>query len=103
MRTFSKIAFICNICFIVSAIMRVVELTQRAKGNNNAVIPLPAVESTIVVLGVVAIFVNVVFLITFLFMKLAKKPLFLSKFLLRFNLFLLPVQIWYFFYSLIIR
>jgi hypothetical protein len=83
--------------------MRVVELAQRAKGNYNAAIPLPVVEGSIVVLGFVAIFVNVIFLVTFLFMKLSKKSLFLSKFLLGFNLFLLPVQIWYFFYSLIIR
>ncbi len=103
MRTFSRIAFICNLCFIVSAIMRVVELTKRAHGNNNAAIPLPVVEGTIVILGFIAIFVNLIFVIAVLVNKFSKKQLLISNFLLWFNLILFPVEIWYSFFSNIIR
>lgn len=99
MRTFSKIVFICNICFIISAILRIVELSMRQNGNNNAAIPLPALEGSIVVLGFIAIFVNIFFLIAVLLKKLNRKPIDISKYLLWFNLILLPVEFWYFFFS----
>ncbi len=103
MRTFSRIAFICNICFIISAILRVVELTKRAHGNNNAAIPLPAVEGTIVILGFIAIFINVVFFLAFLVSKISNKTNSIPKFILWFNILLIPVEIWYSFFSNIIR
>lgn len=100
MRTFSKIVFICNVCFIISAILRIVEYYMRHHGNKNAVaIPLPAVEGTIVVLGFVAIFINVFFLLFVLVNKLRQQERNFSKYLLLFNIVLLPVEIWYFFFS----
>jgi hypothetical protein len=99
MRIFSKIVFICNVCFIISAILRVVELSMRHSGNNNAAIPLPAIEGTIVVLGFIAIFVNTFFLLYVLVNKLRQQQINFSKYLLWFNIALLPVEIWYFFFS----
>jgi hypothetical protein len=97
MRTFSKIVFICNLCFIVAAILRVVELGIK-KGN--AIIPLPAVEGSIVVLGFfVAIILNVIFLGLIIFKKIIKSPINFSPIILWFNVILLPVQIWYSFFK----
>ncbi len=99
MRLFSKIAFLCNICFIVAAMLRLVELGMRSNGNNNAIIPLPFIEGTIVILGLfISVFLNIFFLISVLFLKISKQPVLFSKFLLWFNIILLPVQIFYFFF-----
>ncbi len=79
--------------------MRLVELSMRKNGNNNAAIPLPAVEGSIVVLGFIAIFVNGFFLLYVLVNKLKQQQINVSKYLLWFNIVLLPVEIWYFFFS----
>ena len=99
MRFFSKIVFICNICFIISAVMRLVEYGMRKNGNLNAVIPLQAVEGTIVILGfIVALFLNAAFVFIVLFRKSIRKPLPVNNFILLFNLLLFPFQIWYSFF-----
>ena len=99
MRFFSKIVFICNICFIISVVMRLVEFGMRKNGNVNAVIPLQAVEGTIVILGfIVAVLLNAAFVFVVLFRKSIKKPILVNNFILFFNLLLFPVEIWYSFF-----
>jgi undecaprenyl pyrophosphate phosphatase UppP len=72
---------------------------MRKNGNNNAAIPLPALEGSIVVLGFIAIFINAFFLLYVLINKLKQQEMNFSKYLLWFNIAVLPVQIWYFFFS----
>ena len=99
MRFFSKIVFICNLCFILSAIMRLVEFGMRKAGNINAVIPLQAIEGTIVVLGfVAAILFNAAFVFIVLYRKSLRKTLPVHNIILWFNLLLMPVEIWYSFF-----
>jgi hypothetical protein len=96
MRTFSKIVFICNCCFIVAVIMRLIELSLRKSGNTDAIIPLHSVVASILVLG---LFLSLILDIAFLFVvglkKLMQKPLLIPKFILYFNLIMLPIEIWY--------
>ena len=75
MRFFSKITFICNCCFVVAVILRWVENTNKKNTDFDGAIQLQPLKSTFVVLGYGAIFVNVLFLISYLFVKLFfKKP-----------------------------
>ncbi len=99
MRFFSKIVFISNICFIISAVLRIVEMNYRKSGINDNVIPLPALEGTIVVFGFLAILLNAAFVFIILFRKSIRRPVPVSRFIIWFNLLLLPVQVWYHFIS----
>ena len=99
MRFFSRVVFICNICFLVSLVFRLVELGMKKGGNNNAVIPLPVLEGSIVILGfTVAVILNAAFVFIVLFRKSVRKPLTVGGFLLWFNLILFPVEVWYLFF-----
>ena len=81
------------------AVLRLVEMGMRAKGNKDAIIPLPFVEGTIVLLGYGSIFLNIFFILTLIFFKSTKKELLIPTWLLWFNLLMLPIQIWYHFFS----
>jgi hypothetical protein len=97
MRIFSKIVFICNLCFIAAAVLRIVELGMK-KGD--AVIPLPVLEGSIVVLGFgLAIILNAIFCVILVFQKILKSPINYSVFILWFNVILFFVQIGYFFFK----
>ncbi len=76
--------------------MRFFELWLRKGGNTDAIIPLHSVVASILVLG---LFLSLILDIAFLFVvglkKLMQKPLLIPKFILYFNLIMLPVEIWY--------
>ena len=79
--------------------MRLVEFGMRKNGNTNAVIPLQAVEGTIVILGfIVAILLNSAFVFIVLFRKSIRKALPVNNFILWFNILMLPIEIWYLFF-----
>ena len=99
MRFFSKFVLICNLCFIGSVVLRFIEVTRRAKGNFDSAIPVQPLQSTLVVLGYSAIFVNIFFLAGLLIWLLRGKIQTVPKWLILINLVLLPVQVWYFFFS----
>lgn len=98
MRTFSKVVFICNICFIIAAVIRLIDIGLKKNGGTEALIPLPFVVATIAVLGTVVSFIlNIVFAGVFIVKKSLKKLIEIPTFLLYFNLLMLPIEIWYFF------
>ena len=98
MRVFSKLVFICNLCFIAAVIFRFIELAKRNSGDFNAVIPLQPLQSTVVVLGYSAIFLNVVFFVFSLAGMIRSKMPPVPRWLLWFNLILFPIQIWFSFF-----
>ncbi len=98
MRIFSKIVFICNICFIVAAVIRLIDIGLKKNGSSEALIPLPFVVATIAVLGTFVSFIlNVVFAGVFAVKKFSKKIIEINTFIVYFNLIMLPIEIWYFF------
>lgn len=99
MRIFSKIVFIFNACFIVAAIMRLVEMAKRSQGNINAAIPLQALEGILVLLGYSAIFINLVFVFFSLYWLVSRKFNLQLRWIVLFNLVIFPIQVWYFFFS----
>ena len=99
MRIFSKLVLLCNLCFVVAVVMRFIEMGRRAKGNFDAAIPMQSVESTLVLLGYGAVFLNILFFIAFWIYFMRSKIPSVSRLVILINLVLLPVQVWYFFFS----
>ena len=97
MKFISKISFICNLCFLASAILRYVEMHQTVDAKNSDVLGFQPLTSTLVILGYGAIFVSFLFLIMFLSSFLRKKEISISPWLIVLNILFLLAQIIYFF------
>ncbi|MFT3680800.1 MAG: hypothetical protein QM791_11045 [Ferruginibacter sp.] len=99
MRFFSKIVFICNLCFLASVILRWVEIiNKKHEGYTGDAIQLQPLKSTIVILGYGAIFINIIFNGIILALLLAKKELPVPKWLIWLNFLFLIAQVYYFFF-----
>lgn len=99
MRWFSKVAFIFNVCFFVSMIGRFVTLQQAVPDAGNNIAKLNPLMSSVVVLGWLAIFVNLVFIIFYLVRYPRKRSNGIPKWIIYFNMISLPAQIIYYFLS----
>jgi hypothetical protein len=89
---------ICNICFLIAVVLRYVEMTRRAKGNFNGAIPFQPLESSLVILGYGAIFVNFIFVLLTVYWILARKIKLIPAWILIFNLIIFPLQVYFFFF-----
>lgn len=98
MRFFSKIVFICNCCFLITAIMRLVELRQKASGVNSDSLFYQPLQSTLIILGYGAIIINAAFFFLAIYSMLFGKKNISPRWLVFFNLIVFPVQIFYFFF-----
>jgi hypothetical protein len=98
MRFFSKIIFICNICFIAAVIFRYIEINADKAGKNPNVLGFQPLESTLIILGYGAVIFNFIFLLSYLIAYLFKKGKLVPKWILLFNLVLFIVQLIYFLY-----
>jgi hypothetical protein len=96
MRFFSKIVFICNLCFVAAAILRLVEISHNTEGNKDAIIPLPPVQNVLVTLGFSAVILNFVFAFLCAVYWLLKKQHNIAKWLVWSNLLFLLFQLFYF-------
>jgi len=100
MRIFNKVVFICNVCFIAAVFLRWIEMNNKKDGPfTGNVIPLPALQNMLVLLGYGAIILNLLFCIICIIRLLTKGNLFLPKWVSIFNLLIFPAQVWYFFFS----
>ena len=97
MRFFSKIAFISNCCFIAFVILGYVEFNQKKAGIQDNIIPLPVVTGLLVVLGIMAVFVNIIFAATVLYYLVKKRQCSAPAWIVAANCILLLVQLFYFF------
>lgn len=98
MRFFSRIVLICNCCFILAVILRYVEIVKRAGGNGDGAIPFQPLESTLVILGYGAIFVNIIFVFLSIYLFLIKRIKLIPRWIVLFNLLMFPVQVYYHFF-----
>ena len=99
MRFFARVVCICNVCFIAAAILRLVEMRASAKGNEGLALKFQPLESTIVILGYGAIFLDFIFIVCCLYWIVTKKINFIPRWVILFNLVIFPIQIYYFFFS----
>ena len=70
-----------------------------SKSRADGVLISQPIESTISVLGYLAIFVNIIFIVIFLVRYPLKKMNNVGKFVLYFNLLVLPAQLYFHFFS----
>ncbi len=99
MRFFSKLVFLLNCCFLATVVLRYY-MTHFAKDvQENGVLYNQPLESTISILGYLAIFINIIFLVSFIVRYPSKKMNSISKFVLYFNALILPAQLYFHFLS----
>jgi len=97
MKLFSKIAFICNVSFVVFIMLAYIELNNKKTKVDDNIMPLPFVTGTLVVLGQFAIFINLIFCLIALILLLSKKMKQIPQWLVIVNFLFLLVQVYYFF------
>lgn len=96
MRFFSKIAFICNLCFITFVVLNQLEKNPDRLGSKDAIIPLPAVEGTLAILGITSVIINFIFAVICLLFFILRKQIPVAKWLVWVNLLFLILQFIYF-------
>ncbi|MEO6722933.1 MAG: hypothetical protein ABIN67_21375 [Ferruginibacter sp.] len=99
MKLFSKITFICNLSFLVTIILRYVELNNKKHNVNDNIIPLPYLTGILVILGQLSIFINLLFCLVALVLFLSKKEKQMPGRLTIFNFIFLFVQFFYFLFT----
>ncbi|MEO7444769.1 MAG: hypothetical protein ABIT96_08310 [Ferruginibacter sp.] len=99
MKFYARFVAVCNICFIIAGVLRLVELNRRVKGNFDGAIGFQPLESTLVILGYGAVFFNLVFVLWLLDRLIRRRPLLVPKWLAWFNLMMFPLEIYYFLFT----
>jgi hypothetical protein len=94
MRFFSKFTFICNLCFLVAAVMHYCKLYINESKFPQ---PLNFIKGTVVILAEFGWILNFVFVLLVVIILAAKKKLSVPKWLLIFNAVMLLLQIYYYF------
>lgn len=94
---FSKLTFICNIGFILFITLRYVDINNKNVNAEDSISPLPFITGSLVILGQLAIFVNIVFCVIVILLMLSKKMKQIPRWLVVANLMMLIVQFYYFF------
>jgi len=99
MRFFSKFVFICNLCFVASVILRLVENAQKKNEEFSGQILLKPIESTLVVLGYGAIVLNLLFIVLCFYLLIAKRIKQIPRWIVITNLVFFVIEFYYFFFS----
>jgi hypothetical protein len=96
MKLFSKFVFICNICFLATAILRYVEIGNDHLSKNIDAISFQPLKSSLIVLGYSALLFNLIFFLMFILLKTIGKTTKVSKWLIVVNSVMLFVELVYF-------
>ena len=98
MRFFSKFTVICNCCFLVWVVLRYMEVHKNSQGHEGQIITLSWLESTLVTLGLVAIIINVLFLMICLIFASLKVKFKVPVWMIIFNVLVFCCQIYFHFF-----
>lgn len=96
MKWWFKINTIANLCFLITVVMRYLEL-HSTEGSNDQLIRLPFLQSVVVILGYGAILLNVAFLLIWLLINITTGKLPTAKWMLWVVLVCFVLQLIYFF------
>ncbi len=99
MKFFAKLVFICNCCFVIAVILRLVENAHKTNAVFTGSIKIQPLESMLVILGYGAIFVNFIFNFFLLLVFTSPKKPFIPQWLKVINFLFLIAQVYYFFFS----
>ncbi|HZI69189.1 MAG TPA: hypothetical protein VFD44_05745 [Hanamia sp.] len=95
---FSRFTFICNLCFVLFVIFSIIQSSATGNATPGTVTKLPFFKDLVIILGFLAIVINLVMCITYLVVFALKKKLVLPKWLTIVNIVFLPIQFFYFFF-----
>ena len=98
MRFYSRLVFICNVCFIIAVVMWWVEKARRLKGNYDGLIRFQPLEATLVILGYGAIILNFFFVLLSIYWYATKRIKLIPRWIVLFNLLIFPLQVYYHFF-----
>jgi hypothetical protein len=96
MKLFSKFIFICNLCFLATAILRYIEIGNDHLSKNIDAISFQPLKSSLIVLGYSALLFNLIFFLLFILLKSLKKSPSIHSWLIIFNAVMLFVELIYF-------
>ena len=96
MKLFSKITFLCNLSFLVTVILRYIELNNKKNKIGDGIVTLPFITGILVILGQLAIFLNLVYCLLTVVLWVSKSKKHTPVWLVVFNFILLFVQVYYF-------
>ena len=95
---FSRFTFICNVCFILFVIFSIIQTGHDGNAAPDTVTSLPFFKDLVIILGFLAIAINLVMCITYLVVFALKKKLVFPGWLTIVNIAFLPIQFYYFFF-----
>jgi len=101
MRFFSKIVVISNICFILTMILRYVELGKKSNGRDDVAVALPFGQSELVIIGYCSILINILFFIVCILFFFINKGKGVPRWMYIFNGLIFIYQVLFFFTNLI--
>ena len=94
---FSKVAFICNLSFLLFVLFGKMEAKQTIGNGTAGITAIPFFKNLIIILGVSAIFINLIICIAYLIALLSKKYFLIPKWLAGINVVFLFIQFYFFF------
>lgn len=98
MRFFSKLTVLCNICFILAVAIWYMEMHKKHTESNGQLIPLPWLESTLVILGYGAIIINFFYLLVVFIIKAFRLKVKIPAWMIIFNILCFAAQVYFHFY-----
>lgn len=99
MRFYSKFVALLNLCFLITVAMRYYMAHFASNSRTDGALISQPIDGTISILGYLAIFVNIIFIVIFLVQYPAKKMNNVGKIVLYFNLLILPAQLYFHFFT----
>ncbi|HRN79152.1 MAG TPA: hypothetical protein PKY29_03850 [Ferruginibacter sp.] len=97
MKFFYKVAMIANICFVVSVVLRYVEI-NRTENESGPLIPLAPLQNIVVILGYSSILINALWMLTALIWSLsAAKPVIAQRTMWVIGFFLIIQSVYFIF------
>ena len=97
MKLFSRLAFICNVSFVIFILLGYIELSNKTEKGGDNVFPLPFLTGTLVILGQLAIFLNFIFCLISLHLLVTKRLQQAPRWLVIINFIFFLIQVYYFF------
>lgn len=97
MRFLYKVAMIANVCFILSVVLRYVEI-HRTENISEPLIPLAPLQNIVVILGYSSILINAVWMLVWLVGSLiASKPFTQRRWVWMISIFLIIQSVYFIF------
>ncbi|CAN5595436.1 hypothetical protein BH11BAC3_BH11BAC3_32040 [soil metagenome] len=97
MKLFSRITFIFNLGFIAFIILQYIEINKKKSNSVDNIIPLPYLTGMLVIMGQLAIFINLIFCMLVVVLLALKRIKQIPRWLVISNFILLLIQLFYFF------